>query len=143
MTIQGPGSKKVTINGNNSFEDLSVNANVTATVSGLTFTGGEVSASSYGGGGINNDGTLTVADCVVAGNSTAFNGGGINNNGSLTVNHSVVSDNTGFYGGGIFNNSFGVLAVNGSTITGNTAAPPTALAVESTTSAWRRSRAVW
>ncbi len=123
VTIQGPGPKKVTINGDNAFEDLAVDANVTATISGLTFTGGQVPASSYGGGGINNYGALTVANCVVTGNSTAFNGGGINNNGSLTVNNSVVSDNTGFYGGGISNNPFGVLAVSGSTITGNTAAP--------------------
>ncbi len=121
VTIQGPGPKKVKINGNNSFEDLSVNANVTATVSGLTFTGGEVPASSYGGGGINNDGTLTVANCVVTGNSTPFSGGGINNNASLTVQNSVVSDNTGLYGGGISNNAGADLAVSGSTITDNTA----------------------
>ncbi len=124
VIIQGPGPKKVTINGNNAFEDLAVDANVTATVSGLTFTGGEVPASSYGGGGINNYGDLTVANCVVTGNSTAFNGGGINNNGSLTVNNSVVSDNTAFYGGGISNNPFAGLTVKDSTITNNSALTP-------------------
>ena len=41
VTIDGPGAKDVTINGNNTFQDLMVDANVTASVSGLTITGGE------------------------------------------------------------------------------------------------------
>ena len=59
MTIDGPGAKDVTINGNNTFQDLLVDANVSASVSGLTITGGQGPATTYpyGGGGIFNAGT--------------------------------------------------------------------------------------
>jgi hypothetical protein len=125
LTIDGPGSKNVTINGNNTFEDLLVDANVTATVSGLTITGGSAAVTDafggYGGGGINNAGTLAVASCVITGNSTNGSGGGILNNGNLTVTSSVVSDNTAQLGGGIANNASGIVHVSGSTITNNSA----------------------
>jgi hypothetical protein len=120
VTIDGPGPNKVTVDGNNTYQDLVVDANVTATISGLTFTGGNAPASyPYGGGGIFNAGTLTVDDCVVSGNSSAENGGGIDNNGSLTVSDTSVSNNTGLYGGGISNNPFANLNVSDSKISNN------------------------
>ncbi len=118
VTIDGPGAKNLTINGENTFQDLQVQASVTARVSGLTITGGEgPTGYPYAGGGIFNAGTLTVADCVVTKNSAAGDGGGIANSGSLTVTGSVVSDNTAGIGGGI--NSIGTLVVENSTITDN------------------------
>jgi hypothetical protein len=125
LTIDGPGSKNVTINGNKTVEDLLVDANVTATVSGLTITGGSAAVTyafgGDGGGGINNAGTLAVASCVITGNSTNGSGGGILNNGNLTVTSSVVSDNAAQLGGGIANNATGIVQVSGSTITNNSA----------------------
>jgi hypothetical protein len=122
VSIDGPGADKITIDGNKTFQDLLVEANVTASVSGLTITGGEgPTGPSYAGGGILNNGTLTVTNCVVTKNSAPGYdaGGGINNVGSLTVTNSVVSDNTAAFGGGI--NNSGTLVLKGSTITGNSA----------------------
>ena len=122
VTIDGPGANHVTINGNNTFQDLVVDANVTASISGLTITGGEGPATyPYEGGGIFNNGTLTVANCLITNNSAVFDGGGIANNGSLTVTNSVVSNNTAASGAGIENDPTASLEISGSTITGNAA----------------------
>jgi predicted outer membrane repeat protein len=69
------------------------------------------------GGGIHNEGTLTVDGCTFSGNA-AVDGGGIFNQGTLTVRDSTFSDNSALHsGGGIF--SQGTLAIHGSTFTGN------------------------
>jgi hypothetical protein len=121
VTIDGPGAKNLTINGNNTYQDLVVEAGVTATVSGVTFTGGEAPANSfYGGGGIFNAGTLTVANCVITGNSGEA-GAGISNSGNLTVERSVVSDNSAEFSAGIANSPLAILNISGSTITNNVA----------------------
>jgi hypothetical protein len=122
LTIDGPGAKNVTINGNSTFQDLLVDANVTATVSGLTITGGAAPTTyPYGGGGILNDGSLTVANCVITGNSGGEVGGGILNNDSVTVINSVVSRNTASFGAGINNGPTASLKISGSTISNNVA----------------------
>jgi hypothetical protein len=122
VTIDGPGPKNVTINGNNSFQDLVIDANVTARVSGLTITEGEAPAVfPYVGGGLLNDGVLTVANCVITKNSALFDGGGIANDGSLTVSNSVVSNNTAGAGAGIYNASGATLELGSSTVANNQA----------------------
>ena len=76
--------------------------------------------SSYSGGGIYNssNGTLTVANSMVANNS-ASNGGGIYNySGMLTVANSMVANNSASNGGGIYNYS-GMLMETNCTITNN------------------------
>ena len=126
VSIDGPGADKVTIDGNKTFQDLLVEANVTARVSGLTITDG-VAPASYpdsGGGGIFNQGSLTVANSVVTNNNGGVYGvgGGISNNGTLTVANSVISNNYAGgdgIGGGISNNPSATLVVTGSTITNN------------------------
>jgi hypothetical protein len=56
------------------------------------------------GGGIFNDGTLTIESCTVTNNITGGSGGGIHNEGSLTATDLIVSDNlTAIGGGGISN----------------------------------------
>lgn len=77
------------------------------------------------GGGIDNEGTLELVDCVVTGN-TSFayaGGGGIRNSGTLTMTGCIVSTNsTGINysgnGGGIYNS--GDLQIRRSLIYGNT-----------------------
>ncbi len=97
---------------------------VTASLSGLTISGGNVSSdveNNGDGGGIYNVGTLTVSSSIVEHNSAAT-GGGIFNSGKLTVTNSTVEDNTSEEisgGGGIWND--GTLAVTDSTIADNTA----------------------
>ena len=122
VKIKGPGAKKVTINGNNTFQDLLVAANVTASVSGLTITGGKGGTGfGYGGGGISNYGTLTVDGCTITSNAAGYDGGGIQNDGTLTITNSVVSNNSSNVGGGILNNTGAILSISGSSISNNSA----------------------
>ncbi|WSQ09863.1 hypothetical protein OG604_20015 [Streptomyces sp. NBC_01231] len=72
----------------------------------LTVTNSAVrdnTAPSGAGGGIHNLGTLTVVSSTVSANYSLGAGGGINNNGYLTVRSSSVFGNSGDNGGGIFN----------------------------------------
>jgi len=90
------------------------------------------------GGGIYNEGTVTLSNSTVSGNSAEADsdeyddvyayGGGIYNEGIVTLNNSTVSDNssastsaylTFLYGGGIYNK--GMVTLTNSTISGNSA----------------------
>jgi hypothetical protein len=101
LTIAGPGADRLTISGNqggpSAGKSVLVNNQATVTVSGVTFAGGGDS------GILNNLGTLTLDRCAVAHNFSANSGGGINNDGGLTLSNSTVSDNQAIQGGGIFN----------------------------------------
>ena len=87
------------------------------------------STGSFGGGGINNDGTgdrpgsLIITGSTISGN-TGGSGGGISNSyGNVTINNSTISDNatgTSWSGGGIYNSS-GAVTINNSIISNNTA----------------------
>ena len=46
------------------------------------------------GGGIYNNGTMTVNQCTLSGNSDGKGGGGIGNDGTLTLFNSIVAGNT-------------------------------------------------
>lgn len=106
---------------------------LTAALSYLTVRGG--SNEDTCGGGISNDGTLTLDHVTVSGN-TAYTGAGICNTYHLTLNNSTVSGNTATntdgafsYGGGIYNYgctfcndpNIGIVTVTNSTISNNTA----------------------
>ncbi|MBK8618544.1 MAG: SBBP repeat-containing protein [Anaerolineales bacterium] len=76
------------------------------------------------GGGILNNGTLTVTNSTLSSNSSALGGGGISNYGMLMVKNSILSGNSatsgGGLGGGILNG--GTLTVTSSTLSGNSSA---------------------
>jgi hypothetical protein len=117
LTIAGPGAGLITVSGNNKFEDFDIGPAVTATISGLTIANG--TAPLYGGG-IWNDGILTVRNSTVSGNSSGRRGGGVYNSasGTLTLAGSLVSGNTtADAGGGIFN--VGTMTISASTFTNN------------------------
>lgn len=92
------------------------------------------------GGGIANENTLTITDCIITGNQslgggTIARGGGIYTTGTMTIVNSTISGNlasggaAGAFGGaalggGIYN--LGALDITGSTISGNTALGGTA-----------------
>ena len=126
MDIEGPGAASLTVSGSGwrSSTVFTVDASVSATIAGLTITGG---AASYGGG-IFNAGTLTLGNAVVSGNH-AGNGGGIENEGTMTITASTVSNNsaTSYFtapfesaaGGGIYND--GTLTIDNSVIASNSA----------------------
>ena len=119
LTIQGPDAAAVTVNGGGTTTPWLIDYGANVTLSDLTVTGGN--ANGGFGGGVENDGNLTVNNAVFTSN-TAFFGGAMDNEGILNVNDSTFSDNAapGGYGGAISNE--GILTVTGSTFTGNAAA---------------------
>jgi hypothetical protein len=58
----------VTVSGNNASRVFQVDSLVTASISGLTISGGNVGFY-YNGGGLYNFGTTTLTNCTVSGNS--------------------------------------------------------------------------
>ena len=98
LTIKGQGAAKTAVDGAlNGTAMFTVASGVTARFQNLTIRNGAAFLPALGGG-INNQGTLTVTNSSFSGNS-AFFGGGIANFGTLTVTNSTFSDN-GFASGG-------------------------------------------
>ena len=114
--ISGPGASLLKVNGNNAVQVFQVNH--TATLSGLTVSGGQ----SHDYGGIRNAGTLNLANCTLSHNSASggYGGGIYNDGGTLTMTNCTLSDNYGYYGGGINNNGTATL-VNCTLATSNSA----------------------
>lgn len=115
LTITGPGAGLLTINGDDSSAVFTVNA--VAFLQGLTIKNG--SAGSGSGGGIWNDGVLTISDTTISAN-VAYRGGGIYNEGVLTVQRSTISGNSSVNdGGGVYSDSSSEITITNSTISGN------------------------
>jgi len=106
ITIDGSG-QTVVLDGQLRTAIFHVNRGVTVTIKGLRIINGSANA---GGGGINNQGDLSIIDSVFSGNVHA-----VSNFGTLTVINTSFADNRGV---GIYNQS--KLTINGSTFTGNT-----------------------
>src|SRR5262249_8980272 len=92
--ITGPAGG-VTVDGGGLSRVFQVDGMVTASISGLTITGGRVAGYGYGGG-LLNYGTTTLTGCTVSGNN-GYLGGGLatgsfaNPGGTLTLNNCTVS----------------------------------------------------
>ncbi len=133
VTINGPAAG-LTISGGGNSRVFQIDQGVTASISGLTISGGSVSAAS--GGGIENSGALTLDDCTLSGNQVATgssgyfgDGGGLANYGTATLNGCTVSGNSaantssgyggglGGYGGGVSNS--GTITLTDCTLSGN------------------------
>ncbi|MCI0680921.1 MAG: hypothetical protein L0Y71_02355 [Gemmataceae bacterium] len=151
VTITGPGAQQLAIfalfGAGLASRVFSVAAGVQAELSGLTITGGR---NDDRGGGIINNGQLTLRDSVViantanvgggianelgatltldavdiVGNTATLIGGGVDNLGTLIVNASVISSNAAIDGGGLYNHDVGTLTVTASTIADNLASSP-------------------
>jgi hypothetical protein len=118
VTISGGWSGGAATNGSRVFQ---VNSGVTATLAGLTISAGNANSGNSGGGGVLNQGTLTINQSTINGNTTSSGGGGVSNqSGTLTISQSTISGNSGFSGGGLFNIG-GTLNISQSTIAGNSA----------------------
>jgi Bacterial Ig-like domain (group 3) len=122
VTITGPGAWALNISGNGVSQLFQIDSNVTASISGLTVEDGTTAGT---GGGVYNQGNLSVSNTIFFGN-TANDGGGIGNNGgALTVTDSTFSHNGGGIayrtgnGGGIYI-SAGTVTISGSTFIWNT-----------------------
>jgi hypothetical protein len=129
VTITGPAAG-VTVNGNSQDLDFLIDKGVTATLSGLTITGGNgyaEGAANLNGGAIENNGTLTLngVSVTASGINSMTGAGGIDNTGTLTLTNSTVANNTGGSGGlggfagGITNESGATLSMSDVTVSGN------------------------
>jgi hypothetical protein len=80
------------------------------------------------GGGIYNDGQLTMNGCTVSGNSATDNGGGIYNSGEMWLTNCTISGNSASNGGGGINNYMGAeMNLSYATIANNQATGASAL----------------
>jgi parallel beta-helix repeat protein len=119
-TIQGP-NKGVTVNGNNASRVFQVDAHVTASLSGLTVSGG----GAFNGGGLYDLGNLTLTNCTVSGNSASNRGGGLytpsSASGTTTLINCTVSNNSARGSGGGLGMRSQDMAVNltNCTVSGN------------------------
>ena len=122
-TIDGPAAG-LTISASGTSRVLLVDTGVTASLSGLTMTGGN-SGGGNGGGVYNNGGTLSLSDCTISGNSSnGASGGGLSSvNGTLSMTNVTVSDNSqsgngSQFGGGVAIKQ-GIATLSNCTISGN------------------------
>lgn len=143
LALNGPGAENLTLSGGGQYLVLGVGNGADLTLTGLAIRQG------YGlftGAGLLNDhGTLTINDSLIANNlngggdggglyndggvvnitntsfseNDAFHDGAISNHGVMMITNSIFMDNSARIGGAIFNN--GTLTVQNSTFTGNIA----------------------
>ena len=133
-TITGPAAG-VTVSGGGLSRVFQVDKGVTASISGLTITGGKTASN---GGGLYNFGTITLTNCTLSGNQAVGDANGNALGGAVynSAEASLTIDNTSFvnnqtngtndsFGGAIVNG--GTLSINGATFTGNSAVGSTML----------------
>ncbi|HNH84008.1 MAG TPA: choice-of-anchor Q domain-containing protein, partial [Acidobacteriota bacterium] len=121
-TLASNGGNSTTINGGGftvfraggSFRIFTISNGAVVIMNNMTISGGSTGAF---GGGILNQGNLTISNCRISGNSGA-RGGGIRNENLLTMTDCTVSGNTSGEGGGA-GFEFGTSTISGCTFTGN------------------------
>ncbi len=127
VNIVGPGASSLAISGNGAVQVFNIASGATTLISGVTVKDGLSTSAASGGGGIYNDGTLTLSSCVVTGNQQTNSGigAGIFNDtsGNLTIDQCTVSNDAAAgmagIGGGLAND--GAAAITDSTFSGNIA----------------------
>ncbi|MGB2897190.1 MAG: choice-of-anchor Q domain-containing protein [Anaerolineales bacterium] len=100
MTLQGEGAHLTYIDGGGTMPGLDIGVGTTVDVYDLTI---QNAVNSVYGGGIRNQGTLWLAECVIQDNY-APGGGGLFSNHSATVLGSFFQGNSAVVGGGIYFN---------------------------------------
>lgn len=106
-------------NGHISGDGGGIHNNGSLTLERVTLTGNSASAA---GGAIFNmpSRSLTVTNSTLSGNSASGAGGAILNRGSLTLDSATVADNSGSQGGGLRNDG-GTISIRNTIVAGNTA----------------------
>jgi len=122
VNIGGPGSSELTIDGDGSSRVFNIDSAATVTISDLTITGGSLSGD---GGGIFNDGDLSLERVVVEGNNAGGNdGGGLYSaaGSSVHIDQSTFDNNSGSWGGGaiIYTSGGDDSSITNSTFSNNT-----------------------
>jgi CSLREA domain-containing protein len=117
VNLNGPGADNLTVDANNLYQVFSINNGRVVNINGLSIAHGD--AGSGSGGGVLNDGTLTMFDCNVFHNNAA-KGGGIQNteHGTLTILSSNIESNIANGDGAGIGNS-GVMKLVNSLIAAN------------------------
>jgi CSLREA domain-containing protein len=114
VSITAPAAG-VTVSGANLSRVFSIDSGANVTLTGLNIVNGAVAGA---GGGLDNNGTLTISNCTISGNS-ANSGGGLANAGTLTLYSSTISGNHAIgVAGGLFNSS-GIADVTNCTFSDN------------------------
>jgi len=95
-----------------------INEDSTVSIQNIIITGGDMTDL---GGGIHNQGNLTLNQTTITGNLSDGNGGGIYNSGTITINNSTLANNVAYIvsGGGIYNS--GTITISNSTLSNNDA----------------------
>ena len=92
------------------FQVINVPTGATATLEGITITGGKRDA----GGGIGNAGTLTLINTIFRATRPRESGGGLDSVGTLSITGGTISGNSAATGGGVY--SVGSLYLANATI---------------------------
>jgi predicted outer membrane repeat protein len=120
ISINGPGASSLTITRGvaGTFRIFAVNDFVPVTITGISITNG----SSNKGGGIFNEGVLTLINTTLSGNTASDDGGAIYSSfGTVTLTGATVSNNTASQSGGGIYNEGGPMVIGTSIFSGNTA----------------------
>jgi transcriptional regulator with XRE-family HTH domain len=128
LSIRGPGERNLFIVGDGSYNVIQIEPWATVSISDLAFKGTHQSAF----GTIINNGTLTITNVSVSGNTTTAGGGGISNlgrgnfltggGGTLKIYNSIISNNQSEIGwGGGIGNYGGSVNIFNSIISNNSA----------------------
>nr|MBA2396761.1 TIR domain-containing protein [Ktedonobacteraceae bacterium] len=112
--IKGPTEGNIIISSDTN-NIITVTPGSDVTFTNITFANSYTHKNSF----ITNNGTLTLNDSRVVNNKSYGNGGAIMNGGHLILNDTFLSGNTDSGNGGAIYNIFGIMNVNGSTITYN------------------------
>lgn len=132
LVLEGPGLERLTVDAQQHSRVFYIYdgdrdyLNRDNSLSGLTITGGHVSDTNLGGGGILSRDITTIRDVAVIGNTTSgpcAHGGGIEATANFSALESTIADNHTLdltcAGGGGITSSADILTISHSTITGN------------------------
>jgi CSLREA domain-containing protein len=126
LTINGAGLGVTIIDAQQLDRVLVVAADAVAQVNGVTLQDGSMNINSYpfggngGGGGINNQGTLSLNSCALLNNTGINFGGGIWSVGPLNINGCSLINNTIQHGdGGAIYAAYGNVSISNSALHGN------------------------
>jgi len=125
VTITGPGPTPaaLVLDGGNAQRifDVSAGAAAPVKIENLTIRNGSVTFDNGGAVLVEKDSTLTLASCVLTGNTTPYSGAALANRGTANLTHCTVEGNStgGGSGGAVYND--GTMTIAASAFTNNSA----------------------
>ncbi len=118
LTINGAGAATTIIDGGGFDRVFEVRPGATARLNAFTVRNGDAGAAD--GGGILNQGTISLTNSTLTNNGARGGGGITSRSGQASINNSTISrNNTYYYGSGVWNDG-GALFITDSTVSGNT-----------------------